>query len=146
VRGYIDLLLNEDMGTLSERQRQGMEIISTKTAAVTQLVNNIMFLQQLEKSTLQFAIFDLAALARDSIAKTQASLHSQNTSLHLDAPLELAEADRQGVLKTAFEHGATVYDAVFIALATAYDATLLTAGRTTTRWVKRLGKRVEIVR
>jgi signal transduction histidine kinase len=89
VRGYIDLLLNEDMGTLSERQRQGMEIISTKTSAVTQLVNNIMFLQQLEKSTLQFAILDIVALARDSIAQTQASLRSQNTSLHLEAPPDL---------------------------------------------------------
>ncbi len=98
VRGYIDLLLNDDMGALNERQKQGMEIISTKTAAVTQLVNNIMFLQQLEKSTLQFAILDVAALARDSIAKTQANVRPQNTSLHLDAPpnlpLILGDTDR----------------------------------------------------
>jgi predicted nucleic acid-binding protein len=67
-------------------------------------------------------------------------------SLHLDAPLELVEPDRLTVLKVAFEYGATVYDAVFIALAAAYDVTLLTAERTTTRWVTRLGKRVEIVR
>jgi len=66
--------------------------------------------------------------------------------LHLDSPLEPAEPERHEVLKAAFAYGATVYDAVFIALAAAYDVTLLTAERTTTRWVTRLGKRVEIVR
>jgi predicted nucleic acid-binding protein len=66
--------------------------------------------------------------------------------LHLDAPLETAEPDRRQVLKIAFEFGATVYDAVFIALATAHDVPLVTAERTTTRWVTKLGKRVEAVR
>jgi predicted nucleic acid-binding protein len=66
--------------------------------------------------------------------------------LHLDAPLELAEPDRRQVLQFAFEHSATVYDAVFIALAIANDVPIVTAERTTTRWVTKLGKRVEAVR
>lgn len=66
--------------------------------------------------------------------------------LHLDAPLELVEPERQLVLSLALEYGATVYDAVFIALATAHDTSLVTAERTTTRWVVRLGKRVDHVR
>jgi predicted nucleic acid-binding protein len=66
--------------------------------------------------------------------------------LHLDAPLELAEPDRRQVLQTAFEYGTTVYDAVFITLAMANDIPLVTAERTTTRWVTKLGKRVEAVR
>jgi predicted nucleic acid-binding protein len=66
--------------------------------------------------------------------------------LHLDAPLELAEPDRREVLKAAFEYGATAYDAVFIALAIAREVQLVTAERTTTRWVARLGKRMVAVR
>jgi len=66
--------------------------------------------------------------------------------LHLDAPLEPAELDRRQVLQTVFEYGATVYDAVFITLAMANDVPLVTAERTTTRWVMKLGKRVEAVR
>ncbi len=66
--------------------------------------------------------------------------------LHLDAPLELAEPDRRQVLRVAFQYGATVYDAVFIALATTHDIPLVTAERTTTRWVTKLGERVESVR
>jgi predicted nucleic acid-binding protein len=68
------------------------------------------------------------------------------SDLHLDAPLELAEPERSQVLKVAFEYGATVYDAVFIALALARELPLVTAERTTTRWVTKLGKRVEPVR
>lgn len=66
--------------------------------------------------------------------------------LHLDAPLEVAEPERRGILKVAFEHGATVYDAVFIALAVARDVPLVTAERTTTRWVTKLANRIEAVR
>jgi predicted nucleic acid-binding protein len=66
--------------------------------------------------------------------------------LHLEAPLELAEPDRTTILKVAFEFGATVYDAVFIALAVTYHVSLLTAERTTTAWVTKLGRRVEVIR
>lgn len=66
--------------------------------------------------------------------------------LHLDLDLELAEPDRRRVLEVALEYGATVYDAVYIALALDRDATLLTGERTTTPWVVRLGDRVTVVR
>lgn len=66
--------------------------------------------------------------------------------LHLEAPLEPAEPDRRHVLKAAFDYSTTVYDAVFIALAIAHDIPIVTAERTTTEWVTKLGKRVEAVR
>jgi hypothetical protein len=47
---------------------------------------------------------------------------------------------------TALRFGATAYDAVFIALALGEDISLLTAERTTTPWVVKLGKRVVSVR
>jgi predicted nucleic acid-binding protein len=67
-------------------------------------------------------------------------------ALHLDAPLETQEPERASVLATALDVGATVYDAVFIALSRGLDLRLLTAERTTTPWVQRLGKRVISVR
>jgi hypothetical protein len=47
---------------------------------------------------------------------------------------------------TALEYGATVYDAVYIALSRSLDLSLLTAERTTTPWLAKLGRRVESVR
>ena len=73
-------------------------------------------------------------------------LAHQIYALHLDAPLETAEPDRGAVLATALEYDATAYDAVYIGLALEMDVPLLTAERTTTPWVVRLGDRVQSVR
>ena len=62
-------------------------------------------------------------------------------ALHLDAPLDCVEPPRAALLATALEYGATAYDATFIALAQAYECLLITAERTTTPWVVKLGER-----
>jgi predicted nucleic acid-binding protein len=78
-------------------------------------------------------------------SELEADLAEQIWALHLEAPLEVAEPDRAEVLATALEYGATVYDAVYIALGRSLDLPLLTAERTTTPWVVKLGRRVESV-
>jgi predicted nucleic acid-binding protein len=50
------------------------------------------------------------------------------------------------VFETALEFDATVYDAVYIAVARRLRAPLLTAERKTTPWLVRLGRLVEPVR
>ncbi|RMH55922.1 MAG: PIN domain-containing protein [Candidatus Hydrogenedentota bacterium] len=65
---------------------------------------------------------------------------------HLAAPLEVIAPNRETVLSTAMEYGATVYDSVYISLALKLDVPLLTAERTTTPWVVKLGEKVDIVR
>ena len=79
-------------------------------------------------------------------AELEPALAEEIFSLHLDAPLEVAEPERSDVLTTALELDATVYDAVFIALARNHGVPMLTAERKTTPWVTRLGKLVETVR
>ncbi len=66
-------------------------------------------------------------------------------ALHLEAPLELAEPNRDLVLQTALDYEATVYDAVYIAVSLSLNAPLVTAERTTTPWVVKLGKLVQSV-
>lgn len=73
------------------------------------------------------------------------SLAHEIYETHLGADLNIVEPDRTRVLATALEYGATAYDAVYITLAMDHDAPLLTAERTTTPWVVRLGKLVEAV-
>ena len=74
-----------------------------------------------------------------------AALAQEVYTLHLDAPLEVVEPERHEVLATALELDATMYDAVFIALARRQGVPLLTAERKTTPWVVRLGRLVEPV-
>jgi hypothetical protein len=58
--------------------------------------------------------------------------------LHLDAPLEQAEPDRRQVLAVAFEHDATVYDAVFQPglwrVSAFFEPLLSAAGRAGSGW------------
>lgn len=65
--------------------------------------------------------------------------------LHLEAPLEITEPDTSAILKTALEFDATSYDAVYIEIARSQDAPMITAERTTTPWVVKLGDAVRTV-
>ena len=66
--------------------------------------------------------------------------------LHLEAPLEPADPDERTVLDTALEYGSSAYDAVYISLCLSRSIPLITAEKTTTGWVARLGDRIEAVR
>jgi predicted nucleic acid-binding protein len=66
-------------------------------------------------------------------------------ALHLDAPLQVVEPPTESVLTLALDYEATAYDAVYIALAIHLDVPMLTAERSSTPWVKKLGKRAQIL-
>lgn len=91
--------------------------------------------------------WELANVLRTYVGRgeLEADLASEIYALHLEAPLESDEPEKARVLETALEFEATAYDAVFIALARMLDVPLLTAERTTTPWVVRLGDQVERV-
>jgi predicted nucleic acid-binding protein len=76
----------------------------------------------------------------------EASLAREVYDLHLLLPLEHEEPDRASVLSVALEFEATAYDAVYIALSRAFRLPLLTAEKTTTPWVVKLGKHAQLVR
>ncbi|MEO8217132.1 MAG: type II toxin-antitoxin system VapC family toxin [Acidobacteriota bacterium] len=70
------------------------------------------------------------------------SLSREIWRLHLDAPLDVVEPGVDRVLPLALEYQMTAYDAVYVALALELDLPLLTAERSSTPWVKKLGNRV----
>jgi predicted nucleic acid-binding protein len=92
--------------------------------------------------------WELANVLRTYVRRgeIEPALAGEIFELHLDAPLEVIEPDRRGVLAIALEYDATAYDAVNIALALEHDVPLLTAERTTRPWVVRLGDRARSVR
>lgn len=65
---------------------------------------------------------------------------------HLEAPLQWEEPARHSLLELAMSYETTTYDAAYISLALQYSAPILTAERTTTPWVVKLGKLVEAIR
>jgi PAS domain S-box-containing protein len=105
VRGYVDLLLQGDMGPLNERQHQALGIVSQKTASVAHLVDNIMLLQRLEYSALQFALTDVATVANEVVSKAQTVAQQQGVTLQLETPpqLPLILADPERII-LVFQH------------------------------------------
>jgi predicted nucleic acid-binding protein len=75
----------------------------------------------------------------------EVALASEIYHLHLQAPLQLAEPNREDVLERALEYQASVYDAVYIELALSRNVPLVTAEKSTTPWVVKLGRRVKSV-
>lgn len=75
----------------------------------------------------------------------EAELAAEVYALHLEAPLEIRDPSPEKLLERALELEATAYDAVFISLAVELEIPLLTAERTTTAWVSKLGDQVEAV-
>ena len=61
-------------------------------------------------------------------------------ALHLEAPLEVVEPSPAGLLECALEYDVTTYDAMYIRLSLDQQAALITAERSTTPWVKKLGE------
>lgn len=72
---------------------------------------------------------------------TAAEIHA----LHLDAPLILTEPSRTSILETALGYDATVYDAVYLSLSLELGEPLLTAERSSTPWIRKLGKFAECI-
>jgi len=55
IRGYVDLLLEGSLGELSPAQLDALKIVSSKTEALTHLVNDIISLQRAEMASLDLA-------------------------------------------------------------------------------------------
>ncbi len=66
--------------------------------------------------------------------------------LHLDAPLVLIDPDRGSVLDISLEYETTAYDAVYLSLCIANAVPFLTGERSTTPWIKKLGKLADCIK
>ena len=98
IKGYVELLLEEDMGPLQESQRESLTIVADKTNALTRLVSDIIYLQQVEWESLQFSRQDMREMARLASQSCEVAAVTAGISLHLQAeahwPLIPVDRDR----------------------------------------------------
>ncbi|HLF25375.1 MAG TPA: GAF domain-containing protein [Anaerolineae bacterium] len=99
VKGYVELLLEEDMGPINERQRESLSIVAEKTNSVTRLVSDIIFLEQIERESLQLSAVQMADLARLALQGCEVTAAAAGIHLHADLEPELppVTADRDRV-------------------------------------------------
>jgi GAF domain-containing protein len=85
IKGYVELLLESDMGPLNDGQRDSLVIVADKTNALTRLVGNIIFLQQIERESLELTVLEMGQIARMALQSCEITATGAGISLRLDA-------------------------------------------------------------
>ena len=68
VKGYVDLLLDGEMGLVSNEQQEALKIVATKTDDITRLIADIMTLQRIDSSNLELETTAVKELVQRSVA------------------------------------------------------------------------------
>ncbi len=84
VRGYVDLLLDEVMGPLAEAQVDALNIVSTKTDEITRLIGDIVTLQRINASNLDFEMVDMVDCVKTAVSGHQLTADKQGVEVTFD--------------------------------------------------------------
>jgi len=96
IKGYVELMLEEAMGELSEPQRNGLQIVVQRADAMTRLINNLLSLQQVEMESLRPTRVSLAEVTMMALESAGAAATKAGIVLKAEMPetLPLVWADR----------------------------------------------------
>jgi len=89
IRGYVELLLDGDMGDLSDSQRAAVSIVDQKANALSKLVDDIISLQQVSPESLHFARLSLAEVGHVCVQAARASAKEAGITLKDEIPDDL---------------------------------------------------------
>ena len=89
IKGYVELLMEQEMGPLTETQREALSIVTEKTNALTRLVSDIIFLQQVERESLDLAPHNMRDVASLALHSCEIASGSAGITLRLEAPPDL---------------------------------------------------------
>jgi GAF domain-containing protein len=86
IKGYVELMLEEAMGELSDPQRNGLQIVVQRADAMTRLINNLLSLQQVEMESLRPARVSLAKVATAVLESAEAAATKAGIVLEAEIP------------------------------------------------------------
>ena len=84
VKGYVDLLMDGEMGLLTAEQQGALQIISDKTNEITRLIDDIITLQRIDAANLQLEVVAMAELLQTAVAAHR--LVADRKGLTIEAP------------------------------------------------------------
>jgi len=86
ILGYIELLMSNDFGQISDDQRKALDIVLRKCLSLTKIVNDIVTLQKLEISGLNLQAVSLNTLLTQTLQAAQFSAQEAQQTLVTDMP------------------------------------------------------------
>jgi signal transduction histidine kinase len=97
IRGYIEMLLEGDMGTLTDRQRESLEVVQRSVVRLVTITNDLLDVSRIEAGRIELILkpLDLCRLVERVAGEFQPELdeRSQKLSLSIARPLPLALCD-----------------------------------------------------
>lgn len=83
ILGYVDLMLEEDAGSLGREHREFLEIVRRNADRLLNLVGDLLFVAQVDagKLTLETALVDLGQLAADCVGAMRPRAHDRGVEL-----------------------------------------------------------------
>lgn len=99
VKGYVDLLIEGEMGAINDFQRDSLQIVSDKTDEITRIIGDIVTLQRIDAANLQKEELAMAQLIRTTVASHQLIAQERGLQIVHQIPagmagLVLADKDR----------------------------------------------------
>jgi PAS domain S-box-containing protein len=90
IRGYNELMLHGELGSLTDRQRKGLEISSKSIHRLLALIENLIDFARLEKDRYRLPRerIDLCALVTEVLTEVADSMREKNLSVAIDLPSE----------------------------------------------------------
>ncbi len=86
IRGYVDLLVDGELGELSSEQLRVLRIVAQKTGEVTRLVEDIMSLQRIESANLMRQPVSMASLLEEAVDGHRIGARENGLTLTLRPP------------------------------------------------------------
>ena len=96
IEGYIELLLDEQMGTLQPEQLKALALVSDKATVLNRLVNDIISLQTIGTMGFDMEILSMGALARGAVEALRPRGSKAGIRLVLDIQAEAPQLQLQG--------------------------------------------------
>jgi signal transduction histidine kinase/putative methionine-R-sulfoxide reductase with GAF domain len=89
IKGYVELLIEGDLGDIVEGQRAALQVIRERTASLSRLIHNLMMLQSIPHEMLTMAPVSLVEVVRRVLAEFQNSAEEAGVTFHEELPEEL---------------------------------------------------------
>ncbi len=89
IKGYTELLLAQELGSISESQQAALQIIRERTGTLSRLVHNLMMLRSAPREVMTLALISLVEVARHVLAEYQRPTEEAGIVLREELPTEL---------------------------------------------------------
>jgi GAF domain-containing protein len=86
VKGYVDLLMDGEMGLMHDEQQEALQIVSDKTNEITRLIDDIITLQRIDTGNLQFMPYSMTELIRTAVTGHRLVADKKGLSIEHDLP------------------------------------------------------------